>query len=256
MAHRPVAVVTGASQGIGQAIALRLAKDGFDIAVNDLTSRKDALEQLVSEIEQKGVRACVCIADVSVEAEVKGMFENVVDKLGGIDVMVANAGIIKTVKLLIETTLEDWEQIMNTNARGTFLCYRFAALQMIKQGRGGRIIGASSVAGKQGTATASGYCASKFAIRGLTQAVAIELGKYGITVNAYAPGAIETPMTNAIGDLVGNRAEFFAGEALKTAVGHIGQPQDIASIVSYLASKEAHFITGQSISVNGGVFFD
>ncbi|OAX36521.1 NAD(P)-binding protein [Rhizopogon vinicolor AM-OR11-026] len=142
--------------------------------------------------------------------------------------MVANAGITAVTDILTET-VENWERMMTVNATSTFLCYKYSALQMVKQGCGGRIIGASSMVGKQASAGSLSYSASKFAVRGLTQAAALQLGRNGITVNSYAPGAIETPMC-----LIES-----------SAVGYIGQPENIASAVSYLASKEAHFITGK-----------
>ncbi|KIJ04828.1 hypothetical protein PAXINDRAFT_94240, partial [Paxillus involutus ATCC 200175] len=136
----------------------------------------------------------------------------------------------------------DWDRVMTINIRGSFLCYKYAAEQMVKQGRGGRIIGASSLAGKEGYPVLSAYCASKFAVKGLTQAAALELGRYGITVNAYAPGIIATPMSKRLCEVARHR---LAGCPIK----HIGQPEDVASPVSYPASKEVHFITGTSFSI-------
>ncbi|KAF9238264.1 hypothetical protein BU15DRAFT_75418 [Melanogaster broomeanus] len=252
-----IALITGSAQGIGRGIALRLAKDGFDIAVNDIPSKRDQLRAVADDIDKIGRKALVFPADVTVEEQVKGMLQGVTKELGALDIMVANAGVGELIPLT-STTLEDWERIMNINARGPFLCYKYAAEQMIKQGRGGRIIGASSLAGKMGHPLASTYSASKFAVRGLTQSV--ELGRYGITVNAYAPGPIETPMTaemmSAGGDLLFSDKEsgsWILNRHEGRPIKHIGQPEDIASIVSYLASKEAHFITGQCISVDGGI---
>jgi len=146
---------------------------------------------------------------------------------------------------------------MAVNTRGTFLCYKYAAAQMITQGRGGRIIGATSIVGKLGVPLASAYAASKFAIRGLTQTAALELGRHNIAVNTYAPGVVDTPLkdsmmaghANADKELVDWKHTYVGRRPIK----HDGQPEDVASLVSYLASKEAHFITGQSISVDGGV---
>jgi len=153
-----------------------------------------------------------------------------------------------------EATVENFDLLMAVNVRGTMLCYKHAGKQMVSQGRGGRIIGASSVAGKQGIGGDSSYSASKFAIRGLTQAAAQELGKYGITVNAYAPGAVDTALTNEM-------KVRFGPDALSALVGtsvvkRLGTPEEIADLVSYLASDGSRFITGQSICVNGGSFFD
>ncbi|KAK0218615.1 hypothetical protein EDD85DRAFT_353344 [Armillaria nabsnona] len=192
-----VAVVTGAGQGIGKAIALRLADDGFDIAVNDiaLDAKINKLRDVQAEIIEKGRQCGVFPGDVSNEEDVKSIVEGVVNTLGGLDVMVANAGVCPTASVL-DYTVEQWDRAFAINTRGAFLCYQYAAKQMIKQGRGGRIIGCSSSAGKQGLAMMSLYGATKSAIRGLTQGAALDLGKFGITVNAYAPGAVDTEMSN------------------------------------------------------------
>ncbi|KAF8993623.1 NAD-binding protein [Cyathus striatus] len=245
-----VAVVTGSSQGIGKAIALKLADDGFDILINDLASESKALQNVKDAIVKKGRRCVTYIADVSVESEVVSMMKFVVEELGGIDVMVANAG-IGTVVSILDETVEDWDKVFSVNARGTFLCYKYAAKRMVEQGRGGRIIGASSMYGKQGVENAGTYCATKFAIRGLTHSVAAELGKYGITVNAYAPGVINTNLlVKAIGEEMNE--SYIKREVESTAVGRVGEPEDVANVVSFLASKASGFITGQAISVNGG----
>ncbi|KAF9459801.1 hypothetical protein BDZ94DRAFT_1324510 [Collybia nuda] len=250
------ALVTGAARGIGRAVALRLAEDGFDVALNDLEYSKGDLEALSQEISLKFRKTIITLGDVSREADVIRMVDSTVQDLGGLDVMVANAGIVSVVTPFPDTTIEDWDHTLGINARGIFFCYKYAAQQMIKQGRGGRIIGASSVAGKQGYATITPYAASKFAVRGLTQSAAKDLGPYNITVNTYAPGFIDTPMLTALGDGLGGAEAYKAKRIQQTAVRDIGKPEDIASIVSYLVSKESHFITGQSISVNGGIYFD
>ncbi|KAF7968381.1 hypothetical protein HWV62_30877 [Athelia sp. TMB] len=189
-----VALVTGGGQGIGRAISLKLADDGFDIAVNDIPSNQEKLETLVEEIKSKGVKACFVIADVTQEDQVKEMVDTTVKNLGGLDVMVANAGIVQFGIPLTEVTAEDFERIFAVNVKGVFFCYKHAGLQMVAQGRGGRIIGASSVAGQKAGILLGPYSASKFAVRGLTQALAQELGPHHITVNSYAPGAIDTDM--------------------------------------------------------------
>ncbi|KAJ7220744.1 NAD-binding protein [Mycena pura] len=251
MSSKGVALVTGAARGIGKAIALRLADDGFDVAVNDVAAHSELLDALVAEIQQKGRQSSKHVADVAQEQQVKEMVEGAVKQLGGLDVMVANAGVAGIVAGLTELPVEEWDRVLGINARGPFLCYKYAALQMIQQGRGGRIIGASSVWGKQGEAMQAAYSASKFAVRGLTQAAALEFGRYNITVNAYSPGLIDTPMITSIGAEMA-RLVYTELSPLKRA----GVPEDIAGLVSYLASKESQFITGQSISINGGVFFD
>ncbi|PPQ68553.1 hypothetical protein CVT26_003362 [Gymnopilus dilepis] len=182
-----VALVTGASRGIGRAIALRLAQDGFDVAINDLPSQQAALEEVQAGISQLGKRSAIFLGDVSVEKEVEQLISAVASQLGSLDVMVANAGICIP-KPFLDTTAEDIRRLLSINVEGLFFCYKHAGLQMIKQGKGGRIIGASSMAGKQAVKFLGAYSASKFAVRGLTQAAAIELAKHNITVNAYAPG--------------------------------------------------------------------
>jgi len=261
-ASKGVALVTGAARGIGKAIALRLASDGFAVAVNDLASNEAGLAEVVKELKALGVEAMACAADVCIEQEVQNMIEQVVAHfpVGRLDVMVANAGVVKW-STLVETTVADWDTTMRVNACGTFLCYKYAAMQMIKQGGGGRIVGAASFAAKRGVASASAYCASKFAVRGLTQSAALELGKHGITVNAYAPGGIDTDMLAVIAsgsaaESGGTADEYYSKLRERTPMGCIGVPTDVANVVSFLASKESQFITGQSISVNGGTYFD
>jgi len=251
-----VALVTGAGQGIGRAIALRLASDGLDVAVNDITSNAGALNELVKELRELGRRAIPLLADVSVEEEVKTMVEKTVEELGSLDVMIANAGIAH-VSTVVETSVEAWERVFAVNVRGTMLCYKYAAAQMIKQGRGGRIIGASSVMGKKGCPMVSAYCSSKFAVRGLTQSLACELAQHKITVNAYAPGLILTAMTNNPRDLENGEGKH--GDSTKALLGlppsaPDAEPDVIASIVSYLVKPEAYFITGQALSVDGGIY--
>ncbi|KAJ7850632.1 acetoin reductase family protein [Mycena olivaceomarginata] len=243
--NKGVALVTGAAQGIGRAVALRLAEDGFDVAVNDVSSKSENLDTLVEEIQKKGRASSKHIADVSQDQQVQTFVEEVVKNHGSLDVMVSNAGILGPER--------HWDQILAVNARGAFLCYKYAGIQMIKQGRGGRIIGTCSLAGKQViTPLLSAYSASKFAVRGLTQAAALELGAHQITVNAVAPGAIDTPMLG--GSIV--RGEKLEQIKQASPLKRVGLPEDIASLVSFLASKESQFITGQTISINGGLFFD
>ncbi|KAF8993614.1 hypothetical protein BDQ17DRAFT_1545961 [Cyathus striatus] len=224
----PVAVVTGASRGIGRAIALRLAQDGFNIHITATNSER--LKDVKRSIEDLGKKCSIYVGDVSKEEVVKALIESAVDELGSVDVMVANAGICGLASIT-DMPVDDMDRHYEVNTRGTFLSYKYAAQQMIKQGRGGRIIGASSIAGKQGHPYLSGYVASKFAIRGLTQSAATEFGKYGITVNAYAPGAVETDMTKTLRDITGDQTPDYA-------------------------ANPSGFITGQSISINGGFFFD
>jgi len=251
------ALITGSAQGIGRAIALRLAKDGFDIALNDLPSKRDELRAVADEIEKLGRKTLLVPADVTVEEEVEGMVQDVSKNLGGLDVMVANVGGISDASPLVSTELAEWERVMALNGRSTFLSYKYAARQMIDQGRGGRILGAISPGGLEGGILHSVYSASKFAVRALTQSAALELGRYNITVNTYSPGMLETTTTiHQTGE--GNNVEPELFALLKNRVNckpikYHGQREDVASLVSYLSSKESRFITGQSIAVDGGM---
>ncbi|KAG1876135.1 hypothetical protein C8R48DRAFT_830908 [Suillus tomentosus] len=247
-----VAVVTGSAQGIGRGIAIRLAGDGYDIVINDLESNKDNSEEVKKEIIANFPerRVLTVLGDVTIEEDVKGLIESAVKEFGSLNVFVANAGICKP-KLLIETTSDDFESVLAVNVKGTFYSYKYAAQQMIAQGEGGRIVGASSLAGKKGRSTYAVIPSCMFAVRGLTQCAAIELGRNGITVNAYAPGAIQTPMLTGLVE----SADYDEFKRL-SAVGDLGTTQDVSSLVSFLVTPEARFITGQTISIDGGIFFD
>jgi len=253
----PVAVVTGAAQGIGLSIALRLADDGYDVALNDIASKISQIEEVILQIQAKGRRALALPGDVAEEADVQAMINRVVGKLGGIDVMVANAG-IAIHKPFLETSTEEWDRVVSINLRGVMLCYKYAAIEMIRQGRGGRIIGAGSQAGKKGSTNLAAYSATKFAVRGLTQSAALELAPHNITVNAYAPGFIITALAAHPDDaLYGLKPGTTIKKMFQLPVDSPeAGPDVIASIVSYLAKPESHFITGQTILVNGGVTFD
>ncbi|GAW07220.1 NAD-binding protein [Lentinula edodes] len=251
-----VALITGAAQGIGKAIALRLASDGFKIALNDVDSKRNQLEGVNDEIEKDyGCETCSVPGDVSKERDVEDMVQVVSQRLGSLDVMVANAGILGSYTPILSTTEKQWDDVLRINTKGIFFCYKYAAKQMVAQGRpGGRIIGASSFAGKQGLTHIGAYAASKFAVRGLTQVAALELGHHGITVNAYAPGAIETPLATAIDLSTTPAGKDFLNKL--PSFSTVGKPEEVASLVSFLASQESGYITGQTISVNGGLFFD
>ncbi|KAH8116012.1 NAD-binding protein [Phellopilus nigrolimitatus] len=252
--YRPrVAIVTGAAQGIGYCTVHRLADDGIDIAVNDISNKTAQIEEVVEELRKKGRRAIAVPADVANEKEVIAMVEKTVQELGCVDIRSSGSHIAEF-KSIIVASVETFDLTYAVNMRGVFLCYKYAAIQMVKQGRGGRLIGASSTAGKQGILNLSAYCATKFAVRGMTQSAAIELRKYGITVNTYAPGLIHTAILPP-----GNSVEDRAAAARKEwgiPNAHAGECDVIASIVSYLAKPEAHHINGQSISVDGGSLFD
>ncbi|KAA1479740.1 NAD(P)-binding protein [Dentipellis sp. KUC8613] len=185
------------------------------------------------------------------------MVANAVEKLGRLDVMVANAGVGHggvgpPHMTIVDTSLQNWRNLNAVNVEGVMLCYKYAARQMIKQGGGGRIIGASSICGKRGVPTLGAYCASKFAVRGLTQCAAQELSEYNITVNAYAPGTIYTSMTKVHKDGGIERLK----ETLGFPQAKTGYPDDIAQWVSFIASPASHFISGQTTIIDGGLLFD
>ncbi|KAG1745110.1 NAD(P)-binding protein [Suillus paluster] len=256
-----VALITGAAQGIGRAIALRLAEDGLDIAIADLGSQRANLDGVAEEVRVKGRRCIVVECDVSREEEVQHMVQATEKEFDALDVMVANAGRI-LVKPMVDSTLTDFDRIFDTNVRGTFLCLRAAAQAMIKRGRGGRIISASSVSGKKGMPLNSIYCASKSAIRSFTQALASEVGSHGITVNAYAPGPVDTLfMHDSLEEFAKQTGlpdgkTFIQNYQAHAALTRIGTPEDIANMVSFLAGEDSSYITGQTITIDGGSWMD
>ncbi|KAG1824566.1 NAD(P)-binding protein [Suillus subaureus] len=256
-----VALITGAAQGIGRAIALRLAEDGLDITITDLKLQRTNLDSVADKVRATGRRCLVLECDISQEEEVQRMVQATVQEFNSLDVMVANAGRI-LVKPMVDSTLADFDRIFNTNVRGTFLCLRAAAQAMIEQGRGGRIISASSVLGKKGMSFNSIYCASKSAIRSFIQALASEVGSHGITVNAYAPGPVDTLLLRDSADEFAKQVglpdgkTFIQGYQANAALARIGTPEDIANIVSFLAGKDSAYITGQTITVDGGSWMD
>jgi len=245
-----VAIVTGAGAGIGRAIALRLARDGMDVAAADINL--PAAEAVAQEIRTLGRRSLAVMVDVSKPAQVYRMVDEVVQALGRLDVMVANAGVVKGMPLQ-EVTEEVWDLHMDVNAKGVFFCDQAAAVQMIKQGRGGKIINASSGAGRRGSRNMSPYSASKFAVVGITQSFAAELAPHQITVNAYCPGIVDTPMWKGLDqDFEKIGAERMAQKVAGTPLGRVQYPEDVANLVSFLASDQSDFITGQAIIQDGG----
>lgn len=241
---RQIALVTGAGKGIGAAVAQRLAKDGFFVIVN-YRSSENAANELISDIKSSGGDACGYRCDVSNEDECVAMFKDIFEKYGNIAVLVNNAGITKD-GLLMKMSSEAFDSVINTNLRSAFLCSREASKQMIKE-KYGRIINISSVSGIMGNFGQTNYSASKAGIIGLTKASARELCTRNITVNAIAPGFIATDMTSVLSDKIKETVK--AGIPMKC----IGDTDDIAAAVSFFAAKEAKYITGQVLAVDGGM---
>ncbi len=238
-----VALVTGSSRGIGKATALRLAEDGFDIVVNYNRSEKQALK-VVDAIKSKGRKTTAIKADVSKWPEAKTLVDKTLETFGHIDVLVNNAGIYIRADM-DDLTPEDWDKRLATNLSSMFYCTK-AALPALRRGKWGRIINISSQIGFKGTNHGIEYTASKAGIVGFTKAAAQELCKDNITVNAIAPGAVDTDI------LAGDSLEKKKQRAREIPMGRLGSAEDIAAAVSFLASKEADWITGATLHVNGG----
>ena len=252
-----VALVTGAGQGIGRGIALRLAHDGADVAVLDVNAEK--AEQVADELRASGVKSVAITADVRNRDQVAEAVQQVTAELGGLNIMVNNAGIVQ-VKPIIEVTPEDLEQIVSVNLAGVLWGIQAAAKTFLDNGTKGTIINASSIAGHDGFALLSLYSATKFAVRALTQAAARELAPHGITVNAYCPGVVDTDMWVTVDDLFAKETGAAPGDTFKQYVGGIAlgraeTPDDVASFVSYLAGPDARYMTGQSVLIDGGMVF-
>lgn len=244
MLENHVALVTGAGRGIGKAIALALADEGAFVVVNYNGSEARAMET-VSQIQEKGGRAEAIRCNVADFAACREMVEGIISHHGRLDILVNNAGITRD-NLLMKMSEEEFDAVIATNLKGAFNCTRHVARQMLKQ-KSGRIINMSSVSGVLGNAGQANYCASKAGLIGLTKSVARELASRGITVNAVAPGFIDTEMTQVLSETVKNAA------AEQIPMKHFGTTKDIAAAVAFLASEEAGYITGQVISVDGGM---
>jgi 3-oxoacyl-[acyl-carrier protein] reductase len=238
-----VAFVTGASQGIGRACALKLATEGATVAVAARNQGK--LNELANEITTTGGEAAAFTLDVSDEEQVKSAIKSAIAQFGKIDVLVNNAGITRD-QLVLRMKRADWDAVLQTNLTSAYLCIQQVTSSMLKQ-RWGRIINITSVFGQMGQAGQANYAASKAGLIGLTMAVARELGSRNITCNAVAPGFIETAMTDALGD------EFKQNAAKQIPLGRVGTPGDVASAVAFLASDAAAYITGHVLNVNGGL---
>lgn len=239
-----VALVTGGSRGIGEAIALRLAEQGADVAVCASRSLERA-QEVATRIETTGRKSLALQADVADEEAVTGLFKQIEDKLGPVGILINNAGINRD-GLMMRLKPEDWDAVLNVNLRGAYLCTKVAARPMMKA-RSGRIVNISSVVGLRGNAGQANYAASKAGLIGLTKSTAREFASRGITVNAVCPGYIPTEMTEGIPE--------DAKEALLAQIplGRMGSPHEIAAAVGFLASDDAAYITGQAVVVDGGM---
>jgi 3-oxoacyl-[acyl-carrier protein] reductase len=239
-----VAVVTGASRGIGRAVAMKLAEAGAAVVVTATTEA--GAQRTADEIIAAGGKALGLKVDVSVSAEVEGLFKEAVAAFGRLDILVNNAGITKD-GLLLRMKESDWDAVIDVNLKGAFTCTREAAKVMSKA-RYGRIVNVSSVVGEMGNPGQANYCASKAGMIGLTKSVAKELARRNVTVNAVTPGFIETDMTHELSDK--------AKESLQEQIpmGRLGSSDDIASAVLFLVSEGAAYITGHVLSVNGGMY--
>lgn len=238
-----VAFITGASQGIGRACALRFAKDGATVAVAARNLEK--LNELVGEITAAGGQAAAFALDVADEEQVKSVIKSAIAQFGKIDILVNNAGVTRD-QLVMRMKRADWDSVLQTNLTSAYLCTQQVIGSMLKQ-RWGRIINISSVFGQMGQAGQANYAASKAGLIGLTMAIAREVGSRNITCNAVAPGFIETAMTTVLSD------EFKQNAVKQIPLGRVGIPDDVAAAAAFLASDDASYITGHVLSVNGGM---
>ncbi len=244
MLEGKTAVVTGASRGIGRAIALKLASQGAAVVINYNGSEEKARE-VEKQIRENGGTASIFQCNVADYAQCERFIQDVIKTYGSLDILVNNAGITKD-GLLMKMSEEDFDQVIDTNLKGAFNTIRFASRQMLRQ-KSGRIINMSSVSGVTGNAGQANYAASKAGLIGLTKAAARELASRGITVNAIAPGFIETDMTDALSDQVKEAS------VAQIPLGRFGRPEHVAAAAAFLASEEAGYITGQVLHVDGGM---
>jgi 3-oxoacyl-[acyl-carrier protein] reductase len=238
-----VAIVTGSGQGIGREIALMLAERGASVIVSDVNN--DTAKSAAAEIEAKNGKGIAVPANVTIAAEVNKLVEQAISSFGHIDILVNNAGITRD-GLLMRMSEADWDLVLTVNLKGAFICTQAVIRHMLRQ-RWGRIVNIASVVGVIGNAGQANYAASKAGLIGLTKTTAREVASRGITVNAVAPGFIDTGMTQKLSENV--KQEFLK----QIPVGYLGLPKDVAYAVAFLVSEEAHYITGQVLNVNGGL---
>lgn len=236
------AVVTGSSRGIGKAIACKLLQMGANVV---LTGTSDAVEKTAEEFRANGYNVVAARGDVKNPQDAESMISAAIEAFGSIDILVNNAGITKDT-LMIRMSEKDWDDVLDTNLKGAFLCTKAAAKIMIKQRRG-KIINVTSVVGVTGNPGQANYCSSKAGMIGLTKSTAKEFASRGITCNAVAPGAIDTQMTEILPEKI--RENYLSSIPL----GRFGTPEDVANVVGFLASEEANYITGQVIHIDGGL---
>ena len=239
-----VAIVTGASRGIGRVIALALASQGAKVVAS--ARNAEALAELIAKIKSQGGDALAVVGDVAVEDDANNLVKKAVEAYGQVDVFINNAGITRD-GLLLRMKNADWDAVLDTNLKGAFLCTRAVAKVMSKQ-RSGRIINISSVVGEMGNAGQANYCASKAGLLGLTKSVARELARRNVTVNAITPGFITTEMTE---DMTEKAQETMTEQI---PLGRPGSAEDVANAVIFLASEQSAYITGQVLGVNGGMY--
>jgi 3-oxoacyl-[acyl-carrier protein] reductase len=241
-----VALITGGSRGIGAAIALKLASLGADLVVNYIGEVEEAaVAEVVRKIQTKGVKTLPVAADVTNEAQVKSMVEEVITEWGKVDILVNNAGITRDA-LALRMKPADWNSVIQVNLTGAFYCTQ-AVLKPMMKARSGSIVNIASIVGLRGNAGQANYAASKAGLIALTKSLAKEVGARGIRVNAVAPGFIETPMTKQLSEEVRERAREMI------PLGRFGQPAEVAAVVAFLASDEASYINGAVVSVDGGL---
>ncbi|MCY4569733.1 MAG: 3-oxoacyl-ACP reductase FabG [Candidatus Poribacteria bacterium] len=271
-----VALVTGAGgkNGIGRAIATRLAKEGADVAVNDITEHPYATDQtdwqglpdVVREIEAMGQHAISVVSDVADAEQVKEMVDQTVAHFGKIDILVNNAGTIagKDRVPVVDLAEEDWDRVQRVNVKGIFLCSQAVARHLIAQGTGGKIINMSSVTGKRGSARFAAYSASKFAVIGFTQSLACELAPYQVNVNAICPGLVDTERFGYLASVLmpenlspdEQLSEYARRSEAAVPIGRLAEGADVAKMAAFLASDEAAYLSGVSITVSGGTVMD